>query len=67
MKEWIMQVAVHKMNGNSFIDHVCVKANNYDDAKIEAINKADALTNGQQRVESLGVGYELQTGGCCRW
>lgn len=67
MKEWIMQVVVHKMNGNSFTDHVCVRANNYDDAKIEAINKAYALTNGQQRVESLGRGYELQVGGGCNW
>lgn len=67
MKEYIMHVVVHKMNGNSFTDHVLVKANSLDDAQIEAINKADALTNGQQRVVALGTGYELQTGGGCRW
>ena len=67
MKEYVMHVVVHKMNGNSFTDHVLVKANSLDDAKIEAINKAYALTNGQQMVEPLGTGYELQTGGGCRW
>lgn len=67
MKEYVMQVVVHKMNGNSFVDHVLVKANSFYDAKIEAINKADALTNGQQRVEATGTGYVLQTGGGCRW
>lgn len=67
MKEYVMHVVVHKMNGNSFTDNVLVKANSLDDAQIEAINKADALTNGQQRVVALGTGYELQTGGGCRW
>lgn len=67
MKEYVMHIVVHMMNGNSFTDLVLVKANSFDDAKIEAINKADALTNDQQRVEALGTGYELQTGGGCRW
>ena len=67
MKEWVMHVVVHKMNGNTFTDHVIVKANYFVDAQIEAVNKADALTNGQQRVVALGTGYELQTGNGCRW
>ena len=44
-----------------------VKANCFNDAKIEAEHKALDLTNGQQRVISLGKGYELQVGGGCHW
>lgn len=67
MKEYVMQVAVYKTNGNSFADHVIVKANSYDDAKIEAIKKADALTNEQQKVVAIGKGYVLSVGGGCKW
>lgn len=67
MKQWIMQVGVYKANGNKYADNIIVKANCYSDALIEAELKAYDLTNGQQKVVSLNKGYELQTGGGCRW
>lgn len=67
MKEFVMQVGVYKANGNKFCDRIIVKANCYEDALIEAEHKAYDLTNGQQKVVSLGNGYELQIGGGCRF
>lgn len=67
MNEYVMQVAVMKSNGNKFADHVIVKANCFDDALIKAEHKALDLTNGQQKVISLGKGYKLEVGGGCRW
>lgn len=66
-KEYVMQVGVFKANGSKYSDHIIVKANCFNDAKIEAEHKALDLTNGQQRVISLGIGYELQVGGGCHW
>ena len=67
MKEYYMETLVEKHDGRKWTSHTIVKANSFDDALIEAENRACDLSRCDQKVTSLGKGYVLDNCRGCKW